>query len=198
MGVMANWSLTAGAPFMPVAKTPALPRSPAQQSRRSVLPTDWIAAQLPAGRAMQEWHSSFATSLGFMAARTDCQAHDCITMSAPSTRVDCGRFDDQRLGRKEPTLLCNHVVLAKFHLYDNRVYQELRITSGWPVIRYNTRSPSPPLEISRAHAAASGSTSDPPRRGRIQRLPDSLLPCLYLDVQRKQICVQHVSQAQQS
>src|SRR5712692_954036 len=26
-------------------------------------------------------------------------------MSAPSTRVDCGRFDDQRLGRKEPNMI---------------------------------------------------------------------------------------------
>src|SRR5580698_7269884 len=26
-------------------------------------------------------------------------------MSAPSTRVDCGCFDDQRLGRKEPNMM---------------------------------------------------------------------------------------------
>jgi hypothetical protein len=44
---------------------------------------------------------------------------------------------------------------------------------------------------------ASRSTSGPLKRGRIPRLPDSFPPCPALEVQQKEICIRHASQAQQ-
>jgi len=71
VAVMANWKLTAGVLFMPVAKTgrsPPLMGKSASETITAWRPTQrflrcMIAAQLPAGRAIPEWQASLARLL---------------------------------------------------------------------------------------------------------------------------------------
>jgi anti-sigma B factor antagonist len=60
-------------------------------------------------------------------------------MLAPWTRVNCGCSTTKELGRKEPTLLCNHLVLAEFQQRKNMAKSNvaLRELAGVTIVDFN-------------------------------------------------------------